>query len=284
MTHGVWCCWRRRSRSAIRCCSGVRPTGSGSRRRRRKRPKRKICWRSASACGSAIRSRVPPSTDRRRRRTAGRSTSHWRRRPTGTSIRTAVRGIWPLRRRDPTRRSPLCSSVPRVERALVAAQANLQAGAFDAALGLLAAAEAGPIQASQGARVELLRAEIAFASRGGSAAPALLLRAAQRIEPFDMRLARSGYIEALSAAMFAARFAGPGSGARDVASAVQAAPPAASPRTVADDLLGGWAGLFADGCAAATPTLQAGLAHFEHAMAAADQLHLLWLVKITAPA
>ena len=171
----------------------------------------------------------------------------------------------------------------RVERALVAAQANLQAGAFDAALGLLAAAEAGPIRESQRARVELLRAEIAFASRRGSAAPALLLRAAQRIAPFDMRLARSGYIEALSAAMFAARFAAPGSGARDVASAVQAAPPAEGPRTVADDLLDGWAGLFADGCAAATPTLRAGLAHFDHATAAADQLHLLWLVTITAP-
>ena len=75
----------------------------------------------------------------------------------------------------------------RVERALVAAQANLQAGAFDAALGLLATAEAGPIDESQRARVELLRAEIAFASRRGSAAPALLLRAAKRIEPFDVR-------------------------------------------------------------------------------------------------
>jgi hypothetical protein len=73
--------------------------------------KRKTCWRSASACGSVIRSRVPPSTDRRRHRNAGRFTSRWRRRPTGTSIRTAVRGTWPLRRRDPTRRSPQCFSV-----------------------------------------------------------------------------------------------------------------------------------------------------------------------------
>src|SRR5215211_8929556 len=116
----------------------------------------------------------------------------------------------------------------RVERALVAAQANLQAGAFDAALGLLAAAEAGPIRESQRARVELLRAQIAFASRRGSAAPAQLLTAAKRMEPLDARLARSGYIEALSAAMFAARFAAPGSGVRDVATAVQTAPSAAS--------------------------------------------------------
>jgi DNA-binding CsgD family transcriptional regulator len=171
----------------------------------------------------------------------------------------------------------------RVERALVAAQANLQAGAFDAAFGLLATAEAGPIDEVQSARMDLLRAEIAFASRRGSTAPALLLRAAQRLEPLDARLARAGYMEALSAALFAARFAGPGAGARDVASAVQASPSAASPPTVADLLVDGWAALFADGCAAATPTLRAALTQFEHAMAAADQLHLLWLVTITAP-
>jgi DNA-binding CsgD family transcriptional regulator len=171
----------------------------------------------------------------------------------------------------------------RVERALIAAQANLHAGAFDAALGLLATAEAGPTDSFQRARVDLLRAQIAFASRRGSAAPAQLLRAAKRMEPLDARLARAGYLEALSAALFAARFAGPGGGARDVASAVQAAPPPASPRTVADDLLDGWAALFADGCAAATPTLRGALTQFEHAMAAADQLHMLWLVTITAP-
>ena len=131
--------------------------------------------------------------------------------------------------------------------------------------------------------MELLRAEIAFASKRGSAAPALLLRAVKRIEPFDARLARAGYLEALSAALFAARLAAPGGGVRDVASAVQAAPSAASPRTVADLLLDGWAALFADGCAAATPTLREALTQFEDATAAADQLHLLWLATITAP-
>ena len=105
----------------------------------------------------------------------------------------------------------------RGERALAAAQASLQAGAFDAALGLLATAEAGPIDDYRRARVELLRAEAAFASKRGSAAPALLLRAAKRIEPLDARLARAGYLNALSAALFAARLASPGGGVRDVA-------------------------------------------------------------------
>ena len=110
----------------------------------------------------------------------------------------------------------------------------------------------------------------------------MLLQAAKRLEPLDARLARVGYLEALSAALFAARFAGPGGGARDVASAVQAAPSAPSPPTVADLLVDGWA-TFRDGCAAATPTLREALTRFEHATAAADKLHVLWLVTITAP-
>ena len=47
----------------------------------------------------------------------------------------------------------------RADRALAAAQASLQAGAFDAALGLLATAEAGPLDEFQRARVDLLRAQ-----------------------------------------------------------------------------------------------------------------------------
>jgi DNA-binding CsgD family transcriptional regulator len=171
----------------------------------------------------------------------------------------------------------------RADRALAAAQASLQAGAFDAALDLVAAADAGPADELQRARVDLLRAEIAFSSRRGSAAPALLVRAAKRIEPLDAQLARAGYLEALSAALFAARLAEPGGGARDVASAVQAAAPAATARTPAELLLDGWAGLFADGCAAAVPTLREALTDFGETTAAAEQLHLLWLVTITAP-
>jgi GAF domain-containing protein len=70
----------------------------------------------------------------------------------------------------------------RNERALAAAQANLQAGAFDVALELLAMAEAqgsGPLDELQSARVDLLRGQIAFASSAGSDAPALLLKAAR---------------------------------------------------------------------------------------------------------
>jgi DNA-binding CsgD family transcriptional regulator len=171
----------------------------------------------------------------------------------------------------------------QADRALAAAQASLQVGAFDAALGLLATAEAGSTDDYQRARVELLRAETAFATSRGGAAPALLLSAAKRVESLDPRLARVGYLEALSAALFAARLASPGAGVRDVAHAVQAAPSAASPGTAADLLLDGWAALFADGCASASPTLREALTQFEDASAAADQLHVLWLATITAP-
>ena len=67
----------------------------------------------------------------------------------------------------------------RAERMLTAAQVNLQAGAFDEALGLLAAAEAGPLDELGRARVDLLHAQIAFAQSRGSDAPGLLLGAAR---------------------------------------------------------------------------------------------------------
>ncbi len=94
----------------------------------------------------------------------------------------------------------------RAERALAAAQAKYQAGAFDVALRLLAAAESGPLAEVQRARADLLRGQIAFTSGRGSDAPALLLKAAKRLELLDVTLARETYLEALAAATYAARF------------------------------------------------------------------------------
>jgi len=74
----------------------------------------------------------------------------------------------------------------RAERALAAAQASLQAGAFDAALGLLATADSGPLDEFQRADVDLVRAHIAFASGLAGDAPPLLLEAARRLEAFDL--------------------------------------------------------------------------------------------------
>ena len=88
---------------------------------------------------------------------------------------------------------------------LAAVQSNIQAGAFDAALGLLAAAESGPLDEFGHARVDLLRAQLALTSRRGNEATPLLLAAARRLERLDLDLARETYVDAFAAALFGGR-------------------------------------------------------------------------------
>src|ERR1700722_14835763 len=76
----------------------------------------------------------------------------------------------------------------RAERALAAAQANYQAGAFEATLRLLAAAEAGPPDELRRARADWLRGQVAFSSSRGSDAPPLLLKAGRPFEALDWGL------------------------------------------------------------------------------------------------
>src|SRR5262249_59565238 len=71
----------------------------------------------------------------------------------------------------------------RPNRALTATQAHLQAGALDAALGLLASAEAAALDELGHARGALLRGQIAFASSYGGEASALLPASVTRIKP-----------------------------------------------------------------------------------------------------
>ena len=111
----------------------------------------------------------------------------------------------------------------RAERTLAAAQACLQAGAFDSTRTLLDVACAGPVDELQRARIDLLRARLAFALSRGSDAPSLLLTAARRLESLDLELARETYVDAFIAAMFGARL-NEGIDVRDVARAARAAP------------------------------------------------------------
>ena len=106
-------------------------------------------------------------------------------------------------------RSVLLTADParHAERALAAAQASMQAGAFGKALELLDTAEAEPLEELQSARADLLRGHVTFASGMGSDAPPLLLKAAQRLEPLDLALARQAYLDAWLAAVFAGRLA-----------------------------------------------------------------------------
>jgi DNA-binding CsgD family transcriptional regulator len=150
----------------------------------------------------------------------------------------------------------------RAERMLAAAQVNLQAGAFDAALGLVAAAEAGPLDELGRARVDLLRAEVAFAQNRGSDAPLLLLQAARKLETLDLRLARNTYLDAWAAALFAGPLATAGGSLLDVSRAVATAPDPRDLPLPCDLLLDGLALIFIEGRPAATPVLQRAIAAF----------------------
>ena len=158
----------------------------------------------------------------------------------------------------------------RAQRALAAAQAKFQAGAFDAALGLLATAESGPLDEFQRARADLLRGQIAFASRRGSDAPPLLLKAARGLELLDVRLARETYLEALSAALFAGRLA-LGGGAREVAEAARAAPPPPGAARASDLLLDGLALVITEGYPAGAPMLKQAVSAFRGADVSSEE-------------
>jgi DNA-binding CsgD family transcriptional regulator len=164
----------------------------------------------------------------------------------------------------------------RAGRALAAAQAKYQAGAFDAALGLLATAEAGPPDQFRRARADRLRGQIAFASGRGSDAPPLLLKAARQLERLDPRLARETYLDALAAATFADRLA-LGGGIREVAEAARMAPPP-GPARPPDLLLDGLALLICEGYPAGAPVLRRAVSAFRGTdVSAEEELRWLWL-------
>jgi DNA-binding CsgD family transcriptional regulator len=181
-------------------------------------------------------------------------------------------------------RSAVLTLVPaqRARRALAAAEAKLQAGEAGAARELLAVVEAGQRSESEKAQVDLLRARIAFASSRGSDAPTLLLTAARRLESVDAGLARSTYLEALSAGIFAGQLASPGSGLWEVARAALAAPPPAGPSRAPDLLLEGLAAYYTDGYRAGVPVLRRALTAFGTDMSVEEELRWLWLACLTA--
>ena len=168
----------------------------------------------------------------------------------------------------------------QARRALAAAQISHQSGTPEAALDLLAIAEAGPLGELERARAELLRAQVTFVVTRGRDAPALLLAAAKRLEPLDPTLARETYLDAFSAALFADNLAHSGS-VREVAEAVLAAdwgaPTSRQPRA-SDLLLDGLAVLTTRGYAAGVPPLKRALSAFRtEPMSEEDALRWLWL-------
>ncbi|MFB4262167.1 LuxR C-terminal-related transcriptional regulator [Nonomuraea sp. GTA35] len=169
----------------------------------------------------------------------------------------------------------------RAIRALSAAEAALRCGAFDVALRLLHTADEAPAEEFHRARVNLMRAQIAFASGHDMAAPRLLLEAGRRLEPLDIELARDTYRDAMGAALLAGGFT-EDSGVLAVARAVRAAPSPARHRP-GDLLLDSLAALYTDGYPAAVPPAREALRAFraEDKSSATDQ-PWLWLAGVTA--
>jgi DNA-binding CsgD family transcriptional regulator len=164
----------------------------------------------------------------------------------------------------------------RAERALAAAQAKYDAGSPEASLALIAIAEAGPFDELRHARVDLLRAQIAFATRRGNDSPPLLLKAGRQLEPLDLGLARETYLEALSAAVIVGRLSR-GANVVEVAMAALVAPTESTPRA-ADLLLDGLALLVTEGRARATPILKQAVSAFRNDdLSTGDRLRWLWL-------
>ncbi|HEV3211990.1 MAG TPA: AAA family ATPase [Acidimicrobiales bacterium] len=179
------------------------------------------------------------------------------------------------------RSAALTPAAPRrAGRALAAAQAMLQAGAFDDATRLVATAEDGGLTELERARAALVRGRIAFLVSRSSDATDALLQAADQLREVDEDLARETYLEALSTAIFAGPLAKPGAASRDVAEAARAAPTAQAPR-VSDLLLDGLVTVLTDAYASAVPTLQAARRAID-GVSTTEQLRWLWATTVSS--
>jgi DNA-binding CsgD family transcriptional regulator len=145
----------------------------------------------------------------------------------------------------------------RAERALVAAQALLSAGDPSAAGEVLRIAESGALDPLGAAHVDRLRGEIAFVATRGAEGPALLRRAAQQLEPLDIRAARETHLGALWATLATGSLE---DRAVEAAAAALAAAPAPDPPGVPDLILDGLAHVLAGERPAGTALLKSALA------------------------
>ena len=166
----------------------------------------------------------------------------------------------------------------RARRALDAAHTKHEAGASQAASELLAVAAAGPLDDLQHARLELLRAQIAFHLTRGNDVPGMLLEAARTLAPLDAALSRETYLNAVGAATVIGG-SGPGRHVVEVAQAARAAPDPPGDPTSADLLLDGLVTALTHGYEAGVPGLRRALEAFrdEPRAQVADDGESRWL-------
>lgn len=148
----------------------------------------------------------------------------------------------------------------RAERALAAAHVSLHAAEYESALDLLESVRSGSLDELQQARAELLRAQIVSASGALGQTPALLLAAAERLEPLDMALARDSYLDAWGAALFAGSLAN--ANMRDVSRVVRSRPIRPPHPHASDLLLESMSVLMTDGREPAAPLLRHAIERF----------------------
>ncbi|MFH9090157.1 AAA family ATPase [Streptomyces sp. NPDC017673] len=144
--------------------------------------------------------------------------------------------------------------VRRGARALAAAQAQYQAGAFDVARELVDAAELSHLDEAGAAQATLLRGQIMSAAKSASAGLPLLLEAAKRLQPYDAVLAGETYRDAIYAALTAGRLST--GGVRDVAEAVLSARGHVDTVSRENLLLTGLARVITEGYSAGAPILR----------------------------
>jgi hypothetical protein len=172
----------------------------------------------------------------------------------------------------------------RTDRALSAAEASLNGGAFHAALAMLAVAREGPLDELQRGRLELLQAVAAHAQHRGSDAPPLLLRAAKTLQPLDLKLARDTYLDAWCAALFAGELAREGN-LYELSREARGVPGASEPPRSSELLLDGLTLLLTEGRRAATPVLQKATIAFAGDGASIEEvLRWGWLATVAAVA
>jgi DNA-binding CsgD family transcriptional regulator len=167
----------------------------------------------------------------------------------------------------------------RAERALAAAEASFQVGAFDAVQRLLATAESGRLDGFRGARALLLRGHVAMVLGYGDDAAPLLLQAARKLEPFGIELARGAYLLAYGSA-FSAAHLGQADVLLETCRAVEGLP-SAEREDPAHLLLEGLARMHTEGRATAIPILKRA-ANAVAKMSAEDVLRWGWLAPMAS--
>jgi DNA-binding CsgD family transcriptional regulator len=145
----------------------------------------------------------------------------------------------------------------RAARLLVAAEADLAAGALSKAETLLSQVTPKLLDDKQHADAQRLRGTLALARGDDGGSSTLLIEAARVLAPFDLRKARDTCLDALATTMFAGRLASDG-GMREAVECARSMPEPTQ-TTAADVLVDAFATLVDEGSAAAAPALRRGV-------------------------